>query len=234
MRIAALDLRNYGPFLNAPVLNLGDGQRGLHLIIGPNEAGKSTALRAIRALLFDFPLSTPDNHGRDLGQLRVGGTLRDELGNELAFLRRKRGNRLWTPDDQTSLPSDALVPFLGRLDSETFTGLFSTDHVELVAGGRLILAGKGRLGEMLFSAGTGLAQLDRVQKALQAEMDELFKGGRRLDPDHQQDLAGVESRPRGGQKHRAPHPAVDIGQQRQGSARRRGRRQHPRKTRGAG
>ena len=182
MRFAALDLRSYGPFENAPVLDLSGGQRGLHLIIGPNEAGKSTALRAIRALLFDFPHSTGDSHGRNLASLRVGGTIRDEAGHELTFLRRKSGKKLWTPDDRTSLDPDALVPFLGRLDAATFETLFSTDHGELIKGGHSILAGKGRLGEMLFAAGTGLAQLDRVQKALQAEMDELFKGGNASNP----------------------------------------------------
>ena len=182
MRFAKLDLRNYGPFQNAPVLNLGDGHRGLHLIIGPNEAGKSTALRAIRALLFDFPHSTPDSHDRSLASLRIGGTLRDESGQELSFLRRKSGKKLWTIDDQTALADDALIPFLGQIDKATFETLFSTDHAELKKGGQLILEGKGRLGEMLFSAGTGLAQLDRVQKALQTEMDDLFKGGNATNP----------------------------------------------------
>ncbi len=175
MRFVTLDLRNYGPFQHAPVLDLSNGDRGLHLIVGPNEAGKSTALRAIRALLFDYPLTTPDSHGRDLGVLRVGATLRDEAGGEIAFLRRKRGNRLWSLDDRTALPSEALAPFLGQLDEATFETLFSTDHAELVTGGRGIITGKGRLGEMLFSAGTGLAQLDRVQKALQSEIEGLFK-----------------------------------------------------------
>ena len=182
MRFATLDLRSYGPFENAPTLDLSGGQRGLHLIVGPNEAGKSTALRAIRALLFDFPHSTNDSHGRSLASLRVGGTIRDESGRELPFLRRKSGKKLWTPDDRTSLDPEALVPFLGRLDKATFETLFSTDQAELVEGGNAILAGQGRLGEMLFSAGTGLAQLDRVQKALQTEMEDLFKGGNASNP----------------------------------------------------
>ena len=165
-----------------PVLDLSRGERGLHLIVGPNEAGKSTALRAIRALLFDYPHTTPDNHGRDLATLRVGATLRGEAGDEIAFLRRKRGVRLYAPDDRTPLPADCLDPFLGRLDEATFVDFFSTDHAELVAGGRAIIRGGGRLGEILFSAGTGLAQLDKVRDALQDELAKLFKARNATNP----------------------------------------------------
>ena len=175
MRFLSIDLRNYGPFLNAPVLDLRGGDRGLHLIVGPNEAGKSTALRAIRALLFDFTRSTPDDHGRDVSTLRIGATLRGESGDEVAFIRRKRGVKLHAVDDQTPLSADALAPLLGKLDEATFVDLFSTDHAELLEGGRAIIRGGGRLGAMLFSAGSGLAQLDKVQASLQDEMDKLFK-----------------------------------------------------------
>ncbi len=175
MRFLGLDLRNYGPFANAPVLDLGGGDRGLHLIVGPNEAGKSSALRAIRALLFDYPKSTPNDHGRDPTTLRVGATIRGETGVEAAFLRRKRAPRFTALDDRTPLPADPLASVLDGLDGETFETLFSTDHLELVKGGQAILRGGGKLGEMLFAAGSGMAQLQNVQKALQDEMDGLFK-----------------------------------------------------------
>ena len=175
MRFLTLDLRNYGPFQNAPVLDLSGGERGLHLILGPNEAGKSSALRAIRALLFDYPRSTPDDHGRDATTLRVGARLRGATGQEVEFLRRKRGNRFWTLDDRSSIAGDPLESVLGDLDESTFESLFSTDHAELVAGGRAILQGGGKLGAMLFAAGSGLAQLEQVQTTLQGELDKLFK-----------------------------------------------------------
>ena len=69
MKILRLDLIAFGPFADAPPLLLGEGNRGLHLIHGPNEAGKSTTLRALRNLLFGFPPRTDDDHrhGRDHG-----------------------------------------------------------------------------------------------------------------------------------------------------------------------
>ncbi len=182
MRFLNLDLRNYGPFANAPVLDLGGGDRGLHLIVGPNEVGKSSALRAIRALLFDYPKSTPDDHGRDPTTLRVGATIRGETGAEVALLRRKRAPRFTALDDRTPLPGDPLASVLDGLDGATFGELFSTDHLELVQGGQAILRGGGKLGEMLFAAGSGMAQLQNVQKALQDEMDGLFKSRNAKNP----------------------------------------------------
>jgi uncharacterized protein YhaN len=60
MRLLRLDLKAVGPFTNA-MLDLSEGQHGLHLIYGPNEAGKTSALRALSHLLFGFPLRTPDD-----------------------------------------------------------------------------------------------------------------------------------------------------------------------------
>jgi len=175
MRFLRLDLRAFGPFADAPVIELGGGDRGLHLIHGPNEAGKSTALRAIRCLLFGFPLRSVDDHLHKYDKLRIGAAIRGEDGTELAFVRRKKDVKpFWTFDDVAAIDPEALLPFLGDLDEGKFVDLFSMDHAELVAGGRSILKGGGRLGEMLFAAGSGLARVDEVRKALDAEMDELF------------------------------------------------------------
>ena len=54
MKILELALHAFGPFTDA-VLDLSAGQEGLHLIYGPNEAGKSSALRALRQALFGIP-----------------------------------------------------------------------------------------------------------------------------------------------------------------------------------
>jgi len=51
MRFLELFLKAYGPFSDQG-LDLSKGHEGLHVIYGVNEAGKSTALRAIHAFLF--------------------------------------------------------------------------------------------------------------------------------------------------------------------------------------
>ena len=60
------------------------------------------------------------------------------------------------------LDDDALRPFLGGLTEHTFLRGFGLDHEGLVEGGREIAAGGGDLGEALFAAGSGVANLRTV------------------------------------------------------------------------
>ena len=176
MRFLRIDLRAFGPFADAPPIELGGGSRGLHLVHGPNEAGKSSALRAIRCLLFGFPTRTDDDHRHAYKDLRVGASLSAEDGTRLDFLRRKGDVRtIRTPGDDVLIEDETLSAFLGGLDREEFDDLFAMDHAELVAGGRAIVEGRGNLGSILFAAGSGLAGVDEVRKALDAEVDDLFK-----------------------------------------------------------
>ena len=61
MRLLRLDLKAVGPFTGVS-LDLSAGTHGLHLIYGPNEAGKTSTLRALSHLLLGFPLRTPDDN----------------------------------------------------------------------------------------------------------------------------------------------------------------------------
>src|SRR5688572_11377615 len=88
MKIVELDLRAFGPFAGV-VLDFGQGDEGLHLIYGLNEAGKSSALRALKGLLFGIPERSTDNFRHDYPQLRIGGKLRDSHGGSLDCVRRK-------------------------------------------------------------------------------------------------------------------------------------------------
>ena len=60
MKINRLQLIAYGPF-SGTTLDFSNHQVGFHLMYGPNEAGKSTALRALRNVLFGIPVRTPDS-----------------------------------------------------------------------------------------------------------------------------------------------------------------------------
>jgi uncharacterized protein YhaN len=176
MRFLRLELRAFGPFADSPPIDLSGGSRGLHLIHGPNEAGKSSALRAIRCLLFGFPVRLNDDHRHAYKDLRVGATLLGEQETEISFLRRKGDVRtLRTLDDDDLIADEVLETFLGGVDRTKFDEFFAMDHAELVAGGRAIVEGKGNLGSMLFAAGSGLAGFEAIRKALDAEIDELFK-----------------------------------------------------------
>lgn len=195
MKILRLDLRAFGPFTDE-VLDLSGGHEGLHLILGPNEAGKSSALRALRQMLFGIDQRTNDNFLHDYKNLCVGCTLRDPQGDELRFLRIKRQSKtLLNPDTETALDDAVLARVLGGLTEEKYLSLFSLDHETLVSGGREIAAGKGSVAELIFGAGSDLSRLRKLQQKLDSEHGNLFKGRGSVPPLNKsfQELAAARS-----------------------------------------
>ena len=174
MEIRELNLVAFGPFTDQRLLFDQEGC-GLHIVYGPNEAGKSSALRGLKALLYNVDERTSDDfiHAKD--KLRVAGCLRALDGEELCFSRRKgRKNTLLSPDGEP-LDDNALAPFLQGVTAELFEMLFGIDHRALVQGGQEILEQKGEVGQALFSASLGSHALHGVLAQLDEEADGLFK-----------------------------------------------------------
>ncbi|MFO0865604.1 MAG: AAA family ATPase [Gemmataceae bacterium] len=179
MRFLRLDLKAFGPFEDT-VLEFEPDVAGLHFIYGSNEAGKSSSLRALQALLFGIPVQTDDAFRYPMKKLRLGATLRHSNGTILSFWRRKaRINTLYDENDEEPIPEDSLDRFLGGIDRDVFAAMFGLDQESLVRGGQDILQGKGQLGPMLFAAGSGISDARAVQDALRDEWEELFKAAGR-------------------------------------------------------
>ena len=174
MEIRELNLVAFGPFSDR-LLDFTSSGGGLHIVYGPNEAGKSSSLRGLKALLFGIPSRTTDNFLHANRDLRIAGRLRSINGEELAVVRRKGNkNTLLTPDND-QLDDAALAPFLHGVNAEVFEMLFGIDHQALVQGGQEILEQKGEVGQALFSASMGSAALHGVLEQLEGEADDLFK-----------------------------------------------------------
>lgn len=172
MRIQQLNLMAYGPFTDK-VLNFEDA--GLHVIYGPNEAGKSSALRALTALLYGIENSTTDNQVHENGSLRIGGSLLNADGHTLDIVRRKGRTKTLLSPDSSPLDEQVLTPYLQGVTRALFQTLFGIDHKALVQGGRDILEQKGDVGQALFSAALGSHLLHDVLTDLDNEAVELFK-----------------------------------------------------------
>jgi len=173
MRLSSLDLIAYGHFTDHRIV-FPQG-KGLYVIYGPNEAGKSICIRAIRGLLYGIPENTPDDFLHESKHLRVGGLLLRSDRERLSIIRRKgRKDTLLGPDG-LPIPEYTLRAFLGGVDRETFIRVFGMSRDELVSGGHAIMEGKGSVGESLFSVGLGGADLKSLLEALEAEGAELFK-----------------------------------------------------------
>ncbi|WP_437587987.1 AAA family ATPase [Sorangium sp. So ce1000] len=181
MKILELHLLAFGPFTDLR-LDFSSPSPGLHVVYGPNEAGKSTALRAIRGLLYGIPHITPDAHLHHNTDLRVGGRLAGRGDAALALVRRKgRVKTLRDPDDNP-LDDGALAPVLGGVTEELFRTSFGLTHDTLREGGAALLQGKGDVGQSLFGAGLGGPGLQQLLATLRQEADEIFTPQARTRP----------------------------------------------------
>lgn len=173
MRIITLAYYNYGPF-EEKHFNLANGAKGVHVFYGLNEAGKSTALRGLKRLLFGFPRSPDDNFRYDHRRQALEARIVAKSGRRLHFLRTRGRNQLRAGDGETCLDERVLQEFLGGLTEQQFDMLFGLDHASLVEGGHEIVEGQGDLGRALFTAGAGLVGLDDLRRQLEEHARSLF------------------------------------------------------------
>ncbi len=175
MKICEIRLIAFGPFSDVRI-DLSGGKEGLHIIYGPNEAGKSSALRALRHMLYGIPERSLDDFLHPYTKMRVGAAIQRKDGDVLEFVRRKgRSNTLRAVDDKTLLDESILYQFLSGVNADVFSTMFGIAHADLVRGGREIIQGGGSMGQIIFAAGSGVANLRAVQEELQSEIDLLFK-----------------------------------------------------------
>lgn len=178
MRIRELKLIRYGKFTDR-TLALPSSDRDIHLIVGPNEAGKSTVRTAIGDWFFGIPMRTPLAFLHPMPELRVGGIIEklasgDTSGQQLAFDRTKGNkNTLRTPED-ANLPESTLQSWLGSLQSQAFNRMYALDHTTLVEGGAGILSASDDIGRMLFQSAAGVEHLGDALQKLQEEADALW------------------------------------------------------------
>ena len=174
MRILSLDLLAYGPF-TARTLDFSRGMHGLHLVYGPNEAGKSAALRALISFFYGIHPQTPDNFVHDYDALRIGARLRLSDGTEHSFIRRKGSRNTLMDEAGSTLSESEMVRFLDNVSQETFTRMYGIDSSSLVEGGKKLVQGEGELGAVLFAAVSGIPEVREIVAGLEKEAAVLFK-----------------------------------------------------------
>ena len=151
MRLQNLNLVRFGKFTDTDI-PLPKAEHDFHLIVGPNEAGKSTVRGAIADLLFGFPSRYPSMaflHPQS--DLRLAATV-VEGDENLAFIRTKGNkNTLRTAADDP-LPDNSLTPFIGQSDRAFFETMFGLSHAQLVTGGDAILDASKDVSQVLFQS----------------------------------------------------------------------------------
>ncbi|MGD0272907.1 MAG: AAA family ATPase [Gaiellaceae bacterium] len=175
MRFRELRLVAFGPFTDQ-VIDFGEPTEcDLHIVLGLNEAGKSSARRAIQALLFGFPHITPDAHVHPYEHLRVGALLDTNDGQSIELARVKARQRDLRDVADEPLDDSVLRHMLGGIDEALYDRLFLFDHDELRQGGAGLLAGGGDFGVSLFGATLGTGNLAAVRRDLHQRGEALFK-----------------------------------------------------------
>lgn len=186
MKLRRLHLKAFGPFTDR-VLDFGAATQRLVLIYGPNEAGKSSTLRAVSDLRFGIPLHSKDNFIHAHPDMRVGGEFVDRQGNEYSLIRRKgRGATLFFADFareglalETPVPPDVDILLNGGLRKEEYDSMFGLDHRRLREGGQALLKGEGDVGAALFEASAGVRSIPQVLERLDASARKFFMPGAR-------------------------------------------------------
>ncbi len=177
MKIETFDLKAFGPFTER-TLDFSEGDRGMHVVYGDNEAGKSTALRGLIALLYGIETRTKDDYIHNKKQMRLGGSLSLLDGSTLVFVRKKGNKNTLREEDEKTIIDDAMLDrFVHGVDKTLFKTLYAIDHEELVTGGRAILDQSGDLGKAMFSAALGTAGLRNVLESIEKSAAKLFRPG---------------------------------------------------------
>lgn len=174
VRIKQLDLMPYGHFENLTIDFPADAR--LLVVLGPNEAGKSTLMRALDSLFFGITTQNDDNFGSTKrNELRVGARLAAADGHELDVIRQSKKSAPLIDCDGEAVPVARMAEMLGHTDHKLFQTLFHIDYAELVEGADVLLEADGEIGRLLFGASLGSLALTKALDRLDGEVRRLFR-----------------------------------------------------------
>ncbi len=171
MRFRELRLEKYGRFESCALSFEPD--RGLAVIYGPNEAGKSTLLSAFSDFLFGIPAQSSQGYRFGYSSMRLFATIEGADGSSVALQRRK-GSQKTVLDAAGNPVDEGLARLLGGVTRERFQSLFGLDHEILRSGGEALLAADGDIGRMIVEAGGGVRALVGQVDALATQAEALF------------------------------------------------------------
>lgn len=173
MRITKLLLKAFGPFTEREV-DLTSPPGTVNVVYGVNEAGKSSALRALEAFCFGIPDRTTDDHIHNYGSMQVGASLALDNGKTGTFIRRKKKKNSLS-DLKGPIDDSEFEEFLCDVNKSGFEALFCLSYKRLTEGSESILEEGGELGRLLFEARSDLS-LRVLQSTLSDRMAALYRG----------------------------------------------------------
>lgn len=176
MRIRSVGLQSVLHFSDYSLDFGGEGPH-LHILAGPNEAGKSTLLNAMLDWLFGGSIAAESRDYYD-PKSRLGGVIEGDPAHTVSIWRKKRYSQMVLADGgEPPITEDDLGALLGGYDRERFMLLFGFNHERLRAGGVSLMQSGGHAGVSLFEAGGGVQHLQMVLEQLQKRAGDLLDPG---------------------------------------------------------
>jgi uncharacterized protein YhaN len=178
MRIEEFHIDGFGRFCE---LSWKQVPSGLSVVVGDNEAGKSTLLAFLRSVMFGLPTRgqkafyPPLNGGRKGGRLILS-----DRHAERIIVERREGKGAGTltvtfPDGRTG-GEEAFRPLIGSATAELYENVFAFSLSELQEFKSL---DKGQIRDAIYSAGVGVGRktLTEISKGLKNRYEGLFTAG---------------------------------------------------------
>ncbi len=179
MKIESLHIEGFGHFADQP---FGPFDAPLTVVLGYNEAGKSTLLAFIRTILFGFPATKRAEFYPALKGGRHGGRITLKADDGVSYtVERIEDNkgvtlRITTGAGLQSADESLLQSLLGNSSKKVFEAVFALGLADLQDLKRL---NEIDAAAQIYAAGMGATNLPTAIKAIESERDGLFlKGGK--------------------------------------------------------
>ena len=176
MRLRRLDLERFGQFSDKKI-DFGELRQtsDFHIILGANEAGKTTTMEGFLRLLFGFlPVKEPYAFRHQRKNLKVSGVLELD-GKEKTFVRLPGKHNNLLDENGAAVSETEISAHLGELDIVNYRKLLCLDDDTIKKGSEEITNAEGDIGRILFSAAAGVADLTAVLANEQDEADKLYR-----------------------------------------------------------
>ena len=164
MRFNSINFKTIGPFDNT-ILEFPEEAK-LAIVEGPNEAGKTSALKQMLGFMFGFDLKSGDDFKHDFKNHAVHGSIKGVTGRPYENVTRKRGRNSLIGTTESEL-------FPKGLDKEKFLKLFAINQHGLREGAAELFKGDSDLRSLLFDAMTGLTSASSIRTRL-AELKNVY------------------------------------------------------------
>ncbi len=176
MVLEKLEIDGFGIYSDFSLEKL---KKGVNVILGNNEAGKTTLLKFLRYTLFGYP-RLRENRMAPLRGGAHGGRVRASLSSgQPVTIERHGSNNLnvWLGNDQFSNEQD-LFRLLGNATSSLYNNVYAITLDELVGLGSLSESG---VEDRIFSVGMGLGNISLadIDSDISNLIGEIYKSGGR-------------------------------------------------------